>query len=840
MHHSLSTTFTRRTFPAITLLLFMMFTLACGILVYDARKQDKQASADARYAAERLLENLRARIVADISDYAKWGDAYTHLHVTVDPVWAYTQENLGSSIYELYGYQGILVVNPAGQTPYALYEGELAPLNAHEWIQGDLPGLLAEAQKLENKEHVINRMLAVNGYPALVSAAAITIGKDPTTKELPGPPSVLLFVTILTEAKLKALSLQYALSNLRVSYERGLDSSSTLDLGDGSNAFLVWEPPRHGQHLLKATLPFLGLAAVVLVTFTWLVLRHAFSMTRAMERQYADLLQSREALARSEKRFRDVAEASSDWIWETDAGGRLTYLSGRFEEITGKSPLTWLGKPLDTLLQGAREPLKVWLDKYNRPDLIDPLICHYQDQNGRQRTCRVSARAIGQGAHGFRGTASDITDEVEALAQVKHLSLHDPLTGLPNRTHLREFLAKHLSTSTVKSAPVALLSIDLDRFKPINDALGHAAGDRVLREVARRMRHCVRESDLIARLGGDEFVVVMTHIQGHEDVSILSSRLIEQLHQPIRIDDQTVFIGGSIGVALAPNDAVQAEELLRLADIALYKSKAAGRNTWHFYAHEMNEAITTRRQLEGDLRQAIQQNELRLYFQPRYSIETDQLTGFEALVRWEHPTQGLLMPDHFIPLAEDTGLIVPLGNWVLAEACRIAATWPKPVGVSVNLSPRQFGHRELISQVTSILENTSLSPERLELEITERVMLDDAGGALKILKALKTLGLRINIDDFGIGFSSLSYLRSYPFDGIKIDRSFIADLGSSKDDRAIVQAIITLGQSLGMVVTAEGVETQEQLDYLRSDDCDEAQGFHFSRARPPHELSTFF
>ncbi|GGM24730.1 bifunctional diguanylate cyclase/phosphodiesterase [Pseudomonas asuensis] len=835
----LSTAFTRRVFPLVTALLFLMFTLTCGLLIHNARSQDKQAQADTLYAAQKALEDLDTSIKKAISDYAKWGELYRNMHLKLNVNWAYDGENLGESIYELYGFQGLLVLNPQDETVYSLFEGEQTPLDAKQWIQGDLEGLLNKARASENKDEVLSQLLKVDGIPAIVAAGSITPGKDPTVKERPGPQSVLLFVHILTPDKLKELGTQYGLINLRTTLAPQIDGSSTLQLSPDADSYLAWDPPRHGKALLDSILPFFGIAGLMLIASTWLVLRNALATAKLMEAHYRELTRSKEALAISEERFRDVAEAASDWLWEVDAKYCLTYLSGRFEEVTGTAPDLWIGKSLDELLSTNNEPLTIWLSHQKETSGSSPLVCHYHDRQGKERTCRVSARPIKDGTQGFRGTASDITDEVKALAQIKHLSLHDSLTDLPNRNRLNDFLNKHVGSST-RLAPVALLSIDLDRFKPVNDALGHAAGDRVLREVAKRLRNCIREADLVARIGGDEFIVVMTRVQGHEEISALSSRIIDQLHQPIRIEEQTVFIGGSIGVALAPSDTDKAEELLRLADIALYQSKAAGRNTWRFYSHEMNELIISRRRLESDLRQALERDELSLHFQPRYSLTGDRLTGFEALLRWHHPEHGLLMPDRFIALAEDTGLIVPIGNWVLMSACKIAASWPQPVGISVNLSPRQFGRHDLINQVQHALTESGLDSSRLELEITERVMLDDADGALETLNSLKALGLRLHMDDFGTGFSSLGYLRSYPFDGIKIDRSFVAGIGKNPDDRAIVQAIITLGQSLGMIVTAEGVETAEQLERLRGDACDEVQGFHFSKALPAHELSLLF
>jgi predicted signal transduction protein with EAL and GGDEF domain len=339
----------------------------------------------------------------------------------------------------------------------------------------------------------------------------------------------------------------------------------------------------------------------------------------------------------------------------------------------------------------------------------------------------------------------------------------------------------------------------------------------------------LRSDDLVARIGGDEFVLVVANMVSQDEVEHLCQRLIDCIEQPFQIDEHEVFISASIGIAMAPADATLADELLRYADIALYEAKDAGRNTWRFYAGDMNARILDRRQLESDLRHAIKHDELRLHFQPRYQIAGRVMAGAEALVRWEHPERGLLSPDVFIPIAEETGLILPLSNWVLHTACRAASTWPEELFVSVNLSPTEFQRGQLVSRVQAVLAQTGLNPARLELELTENVMLDDAKGALQIMHDLKALGVRLAMDDFGTGYSSLSYLRSFPFDGLKIDRSFISGLAASGDDQSIIEAIVGLGRALSLTVTAEGVETIEQLQALQDARCDEVQGYFLSR-----------
>jgi diguanylate cyclase (GGDEF)-like protein len=437
---------------------------------------------------------------------------------------------------------------------------------------------------------------------------------------------------------------------------------------------------------------------------------------------------------------------------------------------------------------------------------------------------------------GFRGTATDVTEEVEARQRIEFLSQHDALTGLPNRTRLREFLDGKLNALPTLEQPLIMLSLDLDRFKPVNDLLGHAAGDAVLNAVSSRLADCVRDGDLVARIGGDEFVLILTDISSQDEVETLCRRLIDSIERPIAIDEQEVFVSVSIGISMAPTDALEAAELLRYADIALYEAKSAGRNTWRFYAGDMNARIIERRRLESDLRFGIKHGELRLHFQPRYRIADGQMVGAEALVRWQHPERGLIPPDTFIPIAEESGLIIALSNWVISTACRCAAQWPENLFVSINLSSTEFKRGNLVERIQKALHDTRIDPARVELEITESVMLEDAAGAMEVMRTLKRLGVRIAMDDFGTGYSSLSYLRTFPFDGLKIDRSFLNRLGESEDDNAIILAIVGLGRALSLTVTAEGIETAEHLQLLKAVSCDEGQGYFLSR---PLEVEAF-
>src|ERR1700730_1516357 len=438
---------------------------------------------------------------------------------------------------------------------------------------------------------------------------------------------------------------------------------------------------------------------------------------------------------------------------------------------------------------------------------------------------------------GWVATHDDITDRRRTEAQIERMARSDVLTGLANRVQFRERLNDLLLQSRATD-PVAILLVDLDRFKAVNDTLGHPIGDKLLCAAAQRLRQFVRQNDLVARLGGDEFALIQPGASQPAAAKSLADRLVHGFAEPFEIGDDQVQVGASVGVALSPDDGVDPDELLKRADLALYDAKSTGRGTLSFFRSEMNERAQGRRALEIDLRQAEARGELELHYQPILALNTNRVTCFEALLRWRHPVRGMVMPDSFIPLAEETGLIESLGVWVLREAFAQATTWPSHVGIAVNLSPVQFKSGKLLGVVTAALTGSGIEPQRVEPEITESVRLTEDAANLVTLHALRSLGVRICLDDFGVGYSSLSYLRSFPFKKIKIDRSFIRDVVDNTEAAAIVRAITTLGASLGMLTTAEGVELPEQVQVLRSLGCDEAQGYLFSRPLPASELDT--
>lgn len=821
------TAMTRKASLGFITLIAALFVSAALALAYLCVALDDEQVRHSEQDAAKAMQSRWDKVETALVDYAFWEDAYRLMGEKIDVSWAYERNNIGPSLFTTYELDGVFVLDRQAVTRYGLIDGELTDTRASDWIDGDLPALLAAAREVSADDRPAHAYFSVSGMPAIVCAAVIR--PDNTYNDFDRL-SYLVFVDVLTTAKMHTLDRAFDLDGLNASLG-GLPNAPgpklTLRTDLGVTVTLRWRSEALGKTLLKRFLPMLlvlGLLVALLVG--WL--------RRRVARAAALIDAAQQALRVSEQRFRNICEASSDWIWETDAQQRLTYLSERFTQVTGLACHAWLGRPLSELLNYDNALLAAYAEAGELSGR-KPLACLMRDSEDAQRYGQLSARAVWAGSvlQGYLGTVSDNTDEIEAKAHIEHISQHDALTGLANRHRLNRILNDRLADGVSGDRPLFLLALDLDRFKPVNDTLGHAAGDVVLRQVAGALTDCTRSTDLVARLGGDEFIIVATGCNSREQAGRLCGRLIEQINQPIRIGNADVSVGASIGIACAPFDGLIAEDLLRYADIALYEAKSNGRNQHRFYEPAMNERIMERRQLELDMRQALRRHEFRLDFQPRYDASSQLIVGAEALVRWQHPTRGLLTPGSFIGLAEETGLIVELSDWVLAEACRNALSWADELMVSVNLSPVEFQRSDLDERIEAVLTASGIAPARLELEITESVMLEDAASALATMNRLKALGVRLSMDDFGTGYSSLSYLRNYPFDGIKIDRSFVAALDQSQGSEAIVSAIVSMGHALSLTVTAEGIETRAQLGTLKALACDQAQGFYLGRPMAP-------
>jgi len=547
---------------------------------------------------------------------------------------------------------------------------------------------------------------------------------------------------------------------------------------------------------------------------------------------------SREKLQQQKHQLDAALENMSQGLCMFDSEGRVLLFNEKYAEITTTYPDKLRGATLLDVLREQGSGLKTETPEEFAAKIISaaregrPMTNVLERQNGR--ILRGVTQPMKGG--GWVVTLEDITEWQKAQAQIFHMARHDALTNLPNRTLFRERLEAAL-TKVGRDEGVAVLCIDLDRFKAVNDTLGHLVGDELLREVAARLTACLRESDTVARLGGDEFAVVQSDKDLRAaDVAALAGRLVEAVSKPYDIQNNQIVIGTSIGISFAPDDGTVAEQLLRNADLAMYRAKADGRGTYRFFEPGMDAKAQARRMLELELRGALARQEFELYYQPIHRLADGEIIELEALIRWQHPLRGQVAPADFIPTAEETGLIGQIGEWVLRRACNDAAAWSRPISVAVNMSPVQFKNPALVKLVEDALATSGLAPERLELEITEAVLLDESEMTLGLLHQLRNIGVRISMDDFGTGYSSLGYLRSFPFDKIKIDRSFVRDLTTRADAMAIVRAVTGLGRSLGIPTTAEGVETAEQADLLRLEGCTQVQGFHFGRPKPAVEV----
>ncbi len=527
----------------------------------------------------------------------------------------------------------------------------------------------------------------------------------------------------------------------------------------------------------------------------------------------------------------EFAEQGSDWLFELDEHHRIVNPSVRFAEASHRQLETLSGKAFLSMFEPGheRDMLGEHLEagRLFRRQIV-PLTV-----GGLQYWWSVSARTVEAPDTGWRGVITDITAQRQAEQQVNYLAHFDGMTNLSNRFRFNDKLYRAL---TRDEGHAGILYLDLDNFKSINDTLGHAMGDRLLQEAARRLEKCAPNAEVIARLGGDEFAILFSR-QTMTCMEDISSAIVEELSRPIQLGDHQVVIGTSIGIACGPGHGVDTETLARNADLALYAAKSGGRNRWMRFEAGMDEVAKERRLIEMDLRGALAKDEMRLHYQPLVSAGSGDTVGYEALIRWEHPDRGTVMPNDFIPIAEETGLIVQIGEWVIRQAIDDLATWPSHISVSVNLSPAQMRSPSLIQTLVNALARTGIDAGRICLEITETVLMQDSDANIETLHKLRNVGVQIALDDFGTGYSSLNYLRSFPFSKIKIDRCFVADIDKNADCQAIIRSVVTLANSLGMTTTAEGVERQEQMDLLRSEGCSEVQGYLFSKAVAADELT---
>ena len=543
--------------------------------------------------------------------------------------------------------------------------------------------------------------------------------------------------------------------------------------------------------------------------------------------------------------LRDFEENMSDWLWETDRNFCVINASKRFSSAIGLEPDKLNGTNIKSLASNGSEEFSVLISAFVESiqkklafhDMIIPI-----ELNDNELWWSITGKPAYDENNrfiGFRGVCSDITIQKLAEDRVQFLAHNDALTGLANRTYFTNQLNYHVSRLERYGSPFSVLYVDLDQFKAINDTKGHPFGDKILEEVGRRLRAQVRESDVLARIGGDEFAILTNNNASTTNEAHLAQRIIDTLSKPYDINGEKAQLGASIGIAKAPINGTRPDQIQRNTDLALYRAKHAGKGRYEYFKAEMDSQARERRTLESELREALNNDEFELYYQPLLDVDSETPTGFEALIRWNHPIRGTVSPGEFIPLAESIGVIQKIGEWAIYEACSTAASWPNNFTIAVNLSVHQFEDDSILDVVKGALEHSKLDASRLELEITESVLIENPDGVIETLVALKKLGAAIAMDDFGTGYSSLSYLMKFPFDKMKIDREFVIDLETDSVARSVLKTISALGDSLNMKITVEGVETKEQVDFLSKVSCHQLQGFFFAKPLQKQDLPAY-
>ncbi len=547
-------------------------------------------------------------------------------------------------------------------------------------------------------------------------------------------------------------------------------------------------------------------------------------------------------LKEAKRRFEDISRLVSDWIWETDEEFRISFVSLRVMDSLGLHPLEVKGKSLNDIGSFKTNSDDPMFLKWRSPFRDVKFVA--KTREGFDRIFSLSGLPIYDPETGdfvgVRGTASDITEREHYQASLLKQANYDSLTGLPNRNQALSRFNLAIEQAKRDNDKVALLFVDLDHFKKVNDTLGHAAGDQLLKELAQRLSHCVRTTDVAARLSGDEFVIILPSLKDEDHAVFVAQKVIDHCASPYQIEGKELVVTVSIGIALYPNDGASPESLLRNGDAAMYRAKDSGKNNFCLFTPSMDTAAHERLEMENQLRHALEREELVLRFQPIVDTVSGQAKGLETLIRWNNDVLGSVSPVDFIPLAEDTGLIVPIGEWIIKQACvegaRIREETKEDLFLAINVSARQFTAGRLVEIVAEALRDSGLHGKHLELEVTEGLLLSNAPETMQILKELKYMGVRLSIDDFGTGFSSLSYLKKYPFDRLKIDRAFIKDIISDEEDAALTKAIIAMAHGLELEVIGEGVEDKDQLAYLQNLSCDCIQGFYFSEPLLPEDI----
>jgi diguanylate cyclase (GGDEF)-like protein/PAS domain S-box-containing protein len=553
-----------------------------------------------------------------------------------------------------------------------------------------------------------------------------------------------------------------------------------------------------------------------------------------------------EALRQSEEKYRTILESIQEGYFEVDLDGNFTFCNDSMSRLTGHSKEDLIGMNHKQLTneETAKEVFQAFIDVYNTEEPSKGFDWQIIKKNGVEGYIEASVTLQKDSSGkptGFKGMIRDITERKRTEQQINYMATHDALTGLPNRLMFSQLLNQAIRSAQRHRKQLAVLFIDLDRFKAINDSLGHEAGDRMLKEMARRFKRSLRAVDVVGRLGGDEFIILTEEVDELSQIANVAHKILTTTIQPMSLQGEECRVTASIGISIYPGDGTDEQTLIKNADIAMYFAKEEGKNNYQFYSKDIQSQSNKRFSMETNLRRALERNELSLEYQAKLDFKTGMITGVEALLRWENPSLGSITPTQFIPVAEETGLIVPIGRWVMKTACAQNVAWQRqglpPVCMAVNLSLRQLMDDNLLEDIKAALMDSGMAPNLWELEITESMVMQNPKRLIALLTDIKKLGVRLAIDDFGTGYSSLAQIKNFPIDTLKVDRSFIRNLAQDSENQAITQAIITMGKNLCLTVVAEGVETQEQKDFLRDHVCDEMQGFHFSKPIAPDKFA---
>jgi len=644
----------------------------------------------------------------------------------------------------------------------------------------------------------------------------------------------------------------HTLSGLNLEQTLGTNWSTAIHPDDRERVIVEWQAAALGQAVFKSEARFLRTDGSIV----WAQLNAAAMVDGVHPRGYVQIVEditerksTEDALFEEKERAQVTLNSIGDAVLTTNLSGNVTYLNQVAEMMTGWSCENAIGRSLSEvfrIVDGATRklapnPAQLAIRENRTVGLAANSILLRRD--GFESAIEDSAAPIHNRDGKVVGAVivfHDVSESRTMALKMAHQAQHDFLTGLPNRVLLTERLSRAIGQARRHSKRVALMYIDLDYFKHINDSLGHAVGDLLLQMVAERLMLCIRDTDTVCRQGGDEFVILLTEIEQAPDAAPVAEKILAAFAEPCLICGNELHVTLSIGISIYPDDGQDADEVMKNADTAMYHAKANGRNNYQFFTPEMNVRAVRRLFIEGNLRRALKQGEFMLYYQPKIDLETGLMIGSEALIRWQDPEHGLVYPNQFVPIAEESGLIVPIGSWVLREACRQVCAWQDSgllaVPVSVNISAVEFRHKNFLEGVEKILKETGMLPSYLELELTESILMHDAESSESVLESLKAMGMQLAIDDFGTGYSSLSYLKRFPINTLKIDQSFVQDIDNNADDASIVSAMVSMGRSLKQRVIAEGVETESQLAFLRKLRCDQGQGFLFGHPLPADEF----